>query len=452
MARNFSNEPDARMLSLLQAIEDAALVLATVIAVIILALWFFPAVDRFAPAFWSKSTANTAAAMLFSAAGLAFMQQGSIIRQRIGMALGAFVLLMSSLILLEYAAHVSIGFDTLLPHRLNGPYPGRPTPQGALAFTLLGLCVLTLRQSKNIWSRLADIVVLAFLTLNFALAGGEFFGALDHVSIYSRLIMSPQTVFVLFCFSTVVLLRRAEQGDFLAVIVNIGIGSRMVRLIMPAVLLLPFGLLGAESYLIRSRTMNLVYAQAITAALAAVLMLRLLTWTGWRINALERDLRDMSLTDELTGVFNRRGFYFLGQQAIREAQRAHSGLILFFFDLDGLKRVNDLLGHETGSEMIKTFAAVLGGTFRKSDIIGRVGGDEFAVITIRDDSRWIDTIRSRLDQLATAHNDDGVKTFRLSFSTGYAELGHGHTDTLDSLVSRADSLMYEDKAKRKIAA
>ena len=162
---------------------------------------------------------------------------------------------------------------------------------------------------------------------------------------------------------------------------------------------MPFILLGAESYLITTKTMDVVYAQSVTAAVTAVLMLRLLTWTGWRINALERDLRDMSLTDELTGVFNRRGFYFLGQQAIREAQRAHSGLSLFFFDLDGLKHVNDLLGHEAGSEMIKAFAGVLAGTFRKSDIIGRVGGDEFAVITIRDDARWIDTIASRLDQL-----------------------------------------------------
>jgi len=197
--------------------------------------------------------------------------------------------------------------------------------------------------------------------------------------------------------------------------------------------------------------MGVVYAESVTSAFAAIVLLCVLIWTGWQINALERDLRDMSLTDELTGVFNRRGFYFLGQQAILEAQHAHSGLSLFFFDLDGLKNVNDVFGHETGSEMIKAFAIVLTTTFRKSDIIGRVGGDEFAVITIRDDTLWIDNIYTRLSHLTEAHNNDASRTYRLSFSSGYAELKHGQADTLDTMVTRADGLMYQDKAKKKLA-
>ena len=441
------------MLATLQKIETAALLIAALIALVILQLWFYPQLDRFAPAFWSKMTANTAAAMLVAVGALSLsMRQGPAFQRHAGMALGAIVLTLSTLTLVEYIGHVSFGIDTLLPHRLNGPYPGRPTPQGALAFTLLGLSAVCLRQCKNLRSRVADIAALLFLTLNFVILGGDFFGAIEHVSIYSRIIMSPQTLLAFFCLNTVIVLRRAEHGDLLAVLVNIGIGSRMVRLILPLVLVMPFILLGAAAYMVNSRSMNVIYAESLTAAFAAVLTLCLLTWSGWRINALERDLRDLSLTDELTGVFNRRGFYFLGRQTVREAQRARSGLSVFFFDLDGLKLVNDVLGHEAGSEMIGSFATVLNNSFRKSDIIGRVGGDEFAVITIRDNAMWIESIRARLRQFTDAHNGDASRNFRLSFSTGYAELSHGQIDTLDAMITRADGLMYEEKAKKKLAA
>lgn len=453
MARNFSNEPDARMLALLQPIEVGALLSITVIAATTITLRLFPAFDPSLPAFWWKATANIAAIMLFSAGSLALdMRQCSRLRRWLGMALGAVVLLLCVLVLLEYAEHRAFGFDALRPHRLDAAFPGRPAPQAALAFALLGICALTWRQTKNPGSYFADFAALLFLTFNFVLLGGAFFGVLHHVGIDSGMITQPQILFVLFCFGRVVLLRRAEQGDLLAVMVNIGIGSQMVRLILPVVLLAPFALLAAEAYLVASGSMNVVYAQSVTAASAAVLLLCLVSWMGWRINGLERDLRDLSLTDELTGIFNRRGFYFLGQQAIREAQRANSGLCLFFFDLDGLKHVNDRLGHEAGSEMIKAFAGILNNTFRKSDIIARMGGDEFAVITIHDDAMWIDSIHARLGALTDAHNDNGAGAYRLSFSIGYAEFNSGHADTLENMVTRADRLMYQDKARKKLAA
>jgi diguanylate cyclase (GGDEF)-like protein len=453
MARNFSNEPDAAQLIRLRTIESVALCIAAAIASCILVLWFVPGLDRVFPSFWSKMTANMAICLLLSAGCLARGRQPlSPLRRRLGMAAAVFVLLIGTLTLLEYATHMSFGFDALLPHHVHGPFPGRLSPQTSLALSLLGLCILTVDQAKNLWSRIADIAVLSLLTINFIMLGGEFFGALDQFSISSRIIISPQTVLAFFCFSTAIMMRRAEQGDMLAVLVNVGIGSRMIRLILPLALFMPFGLLAAEAYLYESGLASAPYAQSIVAAISSILVLCLVTWSGWRINALERDLRDLSLTDELTGVYNRRGFYFLGQQAIRESQRAGTGLSLFFFDLDGLKHVNDMQGHEAGSEMIKDFAEILRDTFRRSDIIGRVGGDEFAVITMRDDATWTASVRARLESLTDAHNGDAANSYRLSFSTGYTELDHVQAETLDSLVTRADGLMYQDKAKRKATA
>jgi diguanylate cyclase (GGDEF)-like protein len=453
MARNFSNEPDANVIARLPNEELAGLLVVTAIASAILALWFIPALDKFAPGIWSEMTANTATMLLVSAASLGLArQQSSNLRRRLALALAALVLLFGVAVLTEYAFHISLGFDRLLPYDPHRHYPGRPLPEAGLWFLLLGVCLLTLRQAKNIWSRVADVSTLSLHALNFVVLGGDLFSAIDTHGIDRHGIISPQTLLAFFSFGTVIVLRRAEQGELFAVMVNVGIGSRMVRLIAPFAVLVPFALLAVETYLFKSGLTSETYAQAIVAASAATLALCFVAWSGSRINALERDLRDLSLTDELTDVYNRRGFYFLGQQAIREAQRAGTPVSLFFFDLDGLKRVNDLLGHETGSEMIRAFSDVLRGTFRKSDIIGRVGGDEFAVITIRDEAMWLRSVQSRLESLTDAHNADALKAYKLRFSSGYAELEPGQVDTLDSLVTRADGLMYEDKAKRKLAA
>jgi diguanylate cyclase (GGDEF)-like protein len=452
MGKIFSNEPDAKVLSRLRTEEYALLLLAAAIASVTLLLWFFPALDGLAPADWSKMTANTAIGILLSAGSMALTRRQLSWQRRLGMGLAGLVLLLGVLTLIEYAAHISFRLETLLPNNAHTPYPGRCSPQTASGFTLLGFCMLSIGQAKNVWSRFSDIAAIGLHALNFIMLGGYFFGALDLLGIGKSITMSPQTLVAFFCFGTAAVLRRAQQSDLLAVLINIGIGSRMVRVLLPVSVFVPFALLSAEAYLFKSGLTTEPYAQAIVAASAAVLTLCLVTWMGWRINALERELRDLSLTDELTKVYNRRGFYFLGQQAIREAQRASTGLSLFFFDLDGLKHVNDLLGHETGSAMIKAFADILAATFRKSDIIGRVGGDEFAVITIRDDAMWIKSVQARLESLTAAHNADSGETYRLSFSTGYAELALEYADTLDTLVTRADSLMYKDKAQRKLAA
>jgi diguanylate cyclase (GGDEF)-like protein len=232
---------------------------------------------------------------------------------------------------------------------------------------------------------------------------------------------------------------------WLAIFSDIGIGGKMLRRSMGPATVLPFALFAAAAILVHAGLRE-IDAAALTASFAATLIFGLSVRTGWRLLAVERELRDLSLTDELTGIHNRRGFYFLGQQAVRDAQRSATGLTLFFFDLDGLKQVNDRLGHEAGSEMIRAFAAILSSTFRKSDIVGRLGGDEFAVITIRDDGMSLETVYARLDQLTQAHNFANDGAYRLSFSSGHAELNPG--ETLDSLVTRADGLMYRAKARK----
>jgi diguanylate cyclase (GGDEF)-like protein len=121
-----------------------------------------------------------------------------------------------------------------------------------------------------------------------------------------------------------------------------------------------------------------------------------------------------------------------------------------FVDADGLKHVNDSLGHAAGDEMLQELGALLRDTFRASDLPARLGGDEFCVLVSADSVAGIDIARTRLsDAIAMANRLPG-RSFRLSVSMGLAIFDRDHDRSVDDLIARADALMYEEKrAKRE---
>src|SRR6202012_203275 len=99
----------------------------------------------------------------------------------------------------------------------------------------------------------------------------------------------------------------------------------------------------------------------------------------WRISDLERNIQDLSLRDELTKLYNRRGFLLIAEQARKQAKRTETPFAIVFVDLDNLKKINDALGHDVGSELLCDLAMTMTAVFRESDTVGRIGGDEFVV-------------------------------------------------------------------------
>jgi diguanylate cyclase (GGDEF)-like protein len=104
----------------------------------------------------------------------------------------------------------------------------------------------------------------------------------------------------------------------------------------------------------------------------------------------------LSITDELTGLHNRRGFFTLAQQQMKVSERSGGALLLFFVDLDDLKHINDTFGHLEGDKALIEVSNVLRDTFRESDIIGRIGGDEFAVLAIETSDLTEEALITRL--------------------------------------------------------
>lgn len=164
---------------------------------------------------------------------------------------------------------------------------------------------------------------------------------------------------------------------------------------------------------------------------------------------MEEDLRALSVTDELTGLYNRRGFFMLTEKLQKIAKRQKTGLFLLYADLDGLKEINDTRGHQDGDLALIDIANILIATYRESDIIARIGGDEFVVVpvgTIGDD---IGMITARLKKNIDAHNAKRKNSYKLSMSWGIAYYDPENPCSVDELLSRADKMMYEQKKSTK---
>lgn len=167
-----------------------------------------------------------------------------------------------------------------------------------------------------------------------------------------------------------------------------------------------------------------------------------------RQHELLAEIQSLLLTDDLTGLHNRRGFFALAQQQLALAQRQGEPCLLFFADLDNMKAINDSLGHSHGDQALQDTAHVLRRTFRASDILARIGGDEFAVLAVEADQSSTDAILQRLENGLRAHRELG-REFELAISTGWVLCDPERPEDMESLLFRADRAMYEEKRARK---
>ena len=160
------------------------------------------------------------------------------------------------------------------------------------------------------------------------------------------------------------------------------------------------------------------------------------------------ELRDLSLQDGLTGLYNRRGFMEVSKPMLKAALREKRAAALLFVDLDGLKLVNDRLGHEAGDRFIREAATVLQSTCRASDVVARLGGDEFVVLAPHAGA-GPESVKMRIERAVADLNAEPGREYELSFSVGAAMFDPLSPAPLDELLKLADSRMYDAKVARR---
>jgi diguanylate cyclase (GGDEF)-like protein/PAS domain S-box-containing protein len=164
---------------------------------------------------------------------------------------------------------------------------------------------------------------------------------------------------------------------------------------------------------------------------------------------LEEELRSLSLVDDLTGLFNRRGFLAVVQQQLKFAQRLKGTFLLMFADVDGLKEINDRLGHLEGDRALQDVADVLRKTFRDSDTIARLGGDEFTILAMGIPGVDSEILVHRLQRQLDAQNATAGRQYHLSMSVGVVPFDPETPEPINELLARADAAMYENKRRKR---
>lgn len=169
-----------------------------------------------------------------------------------------------------------------------------------------------------------------------------------------------------------------------------------------------------------------------------------------KVSDLERrkvilELQSHSITDDLTGLYNRRGFFAIGKEYLKRSSRNKTKMFLLYIDMDLLKNINDTFGHHVGDAALVKMAEILKLTFRDSDIKGRMGGDEFAVFPIDSDLAGAEISIGRLEKNIAEFNSANNATFKLAFSTGVSCFDPDYPSSIEDLILRADKLMYEQK-------
>lgn len=163
-------------------------------------------------------------------------------------------------------------------------------------------------------------------------------------------------------------------------------------------------------------------------------------------------LRELSLTDEMTGLYNRRGFLTLAEQQLKlERHRGTArGLALIFADMDGLKRINDTFGHDSGSEALVNLARILKSEVRAADIVARWGGDEFVILTIGSDTETAELLVARIRDALREFNAGSDGNYRIECSFGVEQVTLDGSRSITQMIAEADREMYKDKRSRKI--
>lgn len=166
-------------------------------------------------------------------------------------------------------------------------------------------------------------------------------------------------------------------------------------------------------------------------------------------------LRALSMRDDLTGLYNRRGFIEVAGQMHRQTLDEGRSAALIFVDLNGMKRINDEFGHDVGDEALVDTAHVLSSALEGSDVVARLGGDEFVAFALDVGPPRLELLRARLRELASARVAERARRFRLSMSVGAAFVDPGAQTvtptSLEALLEQADTAMYQQKRARQAA-
>lgn len=416
-------------------------VLVALLAGTVLLGWGIAPIGRWLPAGWALMPATTAGACLLLALGQLGLARRLVAQRSARYLGGAIALGLAGLVLVGQRAGTGpLGGEALLdsaPLRMAWPV--------AALLLLASLTLLLAGARGRAAVGLRDALLVAQLALVLTLCGAWLFATLGTAATDAGPLLALHTLAGLAMLTLAQLACPTRVGLF-SLLAMPGRAGDLLRRGWPLVVVLPF-LVVALATRLAPTSLPPLAAALMSALLATLLLVTVLLMGGWN-GRMEARLRELSLSDPLTGLYNRQAFEVLGEQLRRLARRECEPLSLLYFDLDGLKRVNDELGYEAGSRLIGDFAGLLASHTRESDIVARLGGDEFAVL-MRIHPEHLTGLLTRLEGERQALNARPGQPFVIDYSQGEAVIAPDDTAALSALVAQAESRMLARKARKR---
>jgi diguanylate cyclase (GGDEF)-like protein len=437
------HEPNHELLHSIFFIQQICLIVAIQIVIINLLSQFFTPFGHWLPAELLRMRVSSAGAGFCASLALFLLESNRRKHlHRAGQFLGATTVIIAGIASWSYrfnpSGSKSVGAIEPQPSWILSSYS---------AFLLLGIAILLLEARRSLWSRIADCVtaVLGFLVL---LLMSECIYGLAQIpgSSLDGPVRLP-TLACLVLLTITVILRRAEHGAF-SLLLSGGIDGQFARILTPILVSLPIIREMGRARMLDSHMVPPRFATAILSSSATLVSFLLLIALSRLINRMQAEVQQLHLRDELTGLYNFRGFNLLAEQAYRLAARSRQPFGVLFVDMDNLKIINDGMGHSVGSTFLVETAKLLTSTFRETDVIGRLGGDEF-VVAGQFDRDEIETAIDRLRRAAASKSI--VEGQALALSLGFASAEYASNEPLKAVVARADKAMYKEKREKKRA-
>jgi len=445
-----TSEFDTNLLEKLAVVERISLAAVISIVILNLALWASPLAQRMATGNWRLMTGGSILAAVLCVLSLHFSASTeSEEMRRLGFLIAVLAALFYTANLVFYLLLPSLGIDFPIPSGLKAlrPFAAGISPQVTSSFAMLGLATIFVNVRSRAAVLAADLLTGGLVLLVLTVVSGQMIGMMPVFRSPANFSSSAQTVVCLLLLAGVAFFRRARNGMF-SILVRHGAGSKLARTIAPFLLAAPFLRELTRAHFINSARMPPQYTTAVLASLAVMFSLAVVLYLAWRINSMEVEMHALSLRDELTGLYNLRGFRLLAEQAMRTADRSSRPFSVLYVDVDDLKQINDVFGHQAGSMCLMEIAETIKSAFRESDVIGRIGGDEFAVAGEFSNSA-IHSAALRLEHLANQRSARKSRQPALTFSIGHVTAGAEAWESLDTLLAQADEAMYEEKRRKK---
>ncbi len=441
------NEPDAALLDLIDLFERICLTAVEVVALLSSVGWLIVAFGRLLQSSGDLMNPFDALCALIAAVGFQLAAPGRGLRsRRIGFLFACIVAVFGASICVAHFLQIPLGMRSLSLAASN-PVPAQSVDAFAgLAFALLGAAMALIQSRRRVPSRIADILLILLCFLALVLVSGSLFSFIREPRQLLNHAIAPETLFCIAMLSAIGVLRHVQSSIF-AIFLGRGIAGRIARFAAPILIVLPFVLEGSRIFVIGGGSISPSVSDAILTSLVSLLSMCLLLYIARRISYMESQIHELSIRDELTGLSNLRGFRLLAEQALRMARRSHAPFSLLFIDLDNLKEINDSFGHAAGSKILSDTGRILIATFRESDILGRVGGDEFAVAG-QFSQAAVSIAIHRLREAIAQRNARAQEPY-LSISLGHTTSEPGAEQSLDELLDKADLAMYEEKRLKK---